>query len=150
MIRKARIADAPLIHALIKVWAKKGKVLDRPLNYIYENIRDYWVDEHGKRIVACCALHVIGWEGLAEIKSLIVSQTHQNRGIGASLVVQCLAEAKGLGAGSIFALTFAGPFFKKLGFRTIDRKELPHKIWNDCVNCVNFPDCREEAVLYKL
>ncbi len=29
----------------------------------------------------------------------------------------------------------------------MDKKELPHKIWTDCLNCVKFPDCDESALI---
>ncbi|MDD5583623.1 MAG: N-acetyltransferase [Candidatus Omnitrophica bacterium] len=150
MIRKAKIVDAKAIYELINAWAKEGRVLERPLNHIYENIRDFWVEEHAKKIIGCCALHSIGWQDLGEIKSLTVAKKFQGRGIGKKLVNKCLAEAPILGIRNVFALTFAAQFFKKLGFKPVDRKELPHKIWSDCVNCVYFPDCREEAVIFKI
>ena len=34
-------------------------------------------------------------------------------------------------------------FFQRLGFAEIDKGELPHKVWADCVNCPKFPDCDE-------
>jgi amino-acid N-acetyltransferase len=150
MIRKAKISDAKAIYELINSWAKEGRVLERPLNYIYENIRDFWVYEEAKKIIGCCALHSIGWQDLGEIKSLTVAKKFQDQGIGKMLVKKCLEEARVLGIKNVFALTFASQFFKKLKFSPIDRKELPHKIWSDCVNCVYFPDCREEAVIFKI
>jgi len=72
MIRKAKITDAKPIQNLIRVWAKKGKMLDRPLNYVYENIRDFWVCEEKGKVIGCCSLHIVGWESLAEIISLAV------------------------------------------------------------------------------
>jgi amino-acid N-acetyltransferase len=150
MIRKAKISDAKQLYALINSWAKKGKVLERSLNYLYEAIRDFWVYEDKRKIVGCCALHVVGWQDLGEIKSLVVAKKYQGRGIGKQLVEKCLQEARSLGIKNIFALTFVTSFFKKLGFKAINRKDLPHKIWSDCVNCVYFPDCHEEALIFKL
>lgn len=150
MIRKAKISDTGDIHALINSWAKQGKVLERPLNYIYENIRDFWVYENNKKISGCSALHIVGWQDMAEIKSLVVAQKLQGKGIGSDLVAKCIEEAKELGIKKVFALTFVGNFFKKLGFRKISMKELPHKIWSDCVNCVYFPNCKEEALILKI
>ena len=97
-----------------------------------------------------CALHLVGWNDLAEIKSLVVDKKYQNKGIGRSLVSVCIKEAKGLGAKSVFALTFIGPFFKKMGFRKISKDNLPHKIWSECVHCVYFPNCQEEAFVLNL
>ncbi len=150
MIRKAKLTDAKEIYALINSWSKKGKVLGRSLNYIYENIRDFWVYQEKKKIIGACALHAVGWQDLGEVKSLVVLPKFQHKKIGTKLVSRCIDEAKALGVKNVFALTFVPLFFKKLGFRQIDMKELPHKIWNDCVDCVYFPDCQEKAVILKL
>ena len=150
MIRKATISDCKEMQGLINFWAKKGRVLERSLNYLYENIRDFWVYTEKKKIVACCSLHVVGWQELAEIKSLTVAEKFQGKGIGIKLVKKCLEEAKSLGVKKIFALTFSPDFFKRLGFRKVDKKNLPHKIWSDCINCAEFPDCKEAALLLKI
>jgi amino-acid N-acetyltransferase len=150
MISKAKISDAQEIYDLLAGWAKKRKLLSRSLTYIYENIRDFWIYREGNRIVGCCALHSVGWEGMAEVKSLAVEAKCQKKGIGKSLVKKCLAEAKALGFQKVFALTFVPGFFVKMGFAGLDKKDLPHKIWSDCVNCVYFPDCNEEAVIINL
>jgi len=151
MIRKARISDAETIYGLISRWSKQSKVLPRPLNYIYENLRDFWVYEQKKKVVGACALHVVGWQGLAEVKSLVVAKRLQGRKIGTEMVQSCLKEAEDLGIETVFALTFVPGFFRTLGFRRIDKGKLPHKIWSDCVNCVFFPHkCKEEAVALKI
>jgi amino-acid N-acetyltransferase len=95
-------------------------------------------------------LHAIGWQDLGEIKSLVVEKKFQNQKIGSSLVKKCLDEAKELGVKKVFALTFVPHFFKKLGFKEIEMKQLPTKIWSDCVNCVYFPNCKEKAVTIKI
>jgi amino-acid N-acetyltransferase len=149
MLRKAAIDDAKGIYDLLAFWAKKGKLLERSLNYIYEHIRDFWVYTDKGKVCGCCALHIIGWEDLAEVKSLAVAKNYQKRGIGVKLVRQCLEEAKQLGLKNIFALTFVDGFFKKQGFTEVDKKDLPHKIWSDCINCVSFPNCNEKAVIFR-
>jgi len=55
-----------------------------------------------------------------------------------------------MGVEEVFALTYAATFFKKFGFKIIDRKKLPHKIWNDCINCPDFPDCGETAMILSM
>ncbi|MBD3246847.1 MAG: N-acetyltransferase [Candidatus Omnitrophica bacterium] len=147
MIRKARIQDAAEIHGLIGYWAAKKKMLERPMNHIYENIRDYWLYTERKKILGCCALHSVGWNELGEIKSLSVRPRAQRRGIATKLVRTALREADTLGMRQVFALTFVPDFFSRLGFREIPRSELPHKIWSDCIHCVFFPDCKETAVI---
>lgn len=150
MLRKAKIADAKGIYRLISFWAKKNKVLERPLNYIYENIRDFWICTQNRRIIGSCALHVIGWEDLAEIKSLVVDKRKHKKGIGKELVEACVKEAKSLGVKNIFVLTFVETFFRHLGFKKLSKNKLPHKIWSDCINCVYFPNCKEESLILNI
>lgn len=148
MVRKAQLPDVKKIYNLILFWAKKGSVLERPLNYIYENLRDFWVYEERGKIVGACSLHVAGWKGLAEIKSLVVDKRFHGRGIGRKLVEACIEEAKYLGVKRVFTLTFVEKFFRKVGFKKITKDKLPQKIWSDCIHCVFFPHkCKEEALI---
>jgi amino-acid N-acetyltransferase len=146
MIRKAKIKDIKQIQNLINSFAKKDIMLPRSLNELYENVRDFWVAEEGSKIVGCSALH-ISWDDLAEIKSLAVAKNRQKKGIGRELIAACINEAKNLGAGKIFALTYKPDYFKRFGFRRIKHVDLPHKIWAECINCPKFPDCQETALL---
>jgi amino-acid N-acetyltransferase len=150
MIKKIKIDKAKEVQQLINSAAGRGKVLERSLNYIYENIRDFRVYLEGEKIVGCCSLHVVGWQSLAEVKSLVVDSDFQKKTIGTQLVQDCIKEAKTLGVSKVFALTFAPIFFKKQGFELIDKNSLPHKIWTECLNCKYFPDCKEEAVIIKI
>ncbi len=146
MIRKARLTDVKAIQSLVNQYADSGQMLPRTLNELYENLRDFHVYEEDDALVGVCALH-ISWDGLAEIRSLAVRRDRVKRGIGASLVRQCLAEAVSLQVARVFVLTYQAGFFRKLGFADVDKKELPHKIWTDCLNCVKFPNCDESALI---
>ena len=149
MIRKAKAREAEEIKKLIDYYAQKNEMLPRSLSEIYENLRDYWVWEEKKKIVGCVALHV-SWIDLGEIKSLAVARNYTRRGIGTALVEKCLEEAKVLGLKKLFVLTYKPEFFKKKGFKLIDKEELPSKIWSECVRCVKFPNCNEIALSYYL
>jgi amino-acid N-acetyltransferase len=72
------------------------------------------------------------------------------RGIGSQVVSACLDEACALGLKRIFCLTYKPAFFAKFGFQVVDKSELPHKVWGDCIKCVKFPDCDEIAMILKL
>lgn len=149
VIRKAGINDIKPIQQLINRFAVMDLMLPRALNELYENIRDFWVYERSGRVLGCCALHVC-WERLAEIKSLAVDRRNWKNGIGRQLVDTCIEDAAGLGADSVFVLTYQPVFFKKMGFRRIAHSKLPHKIWAECIRCPKFPDCKEVALLKKL
>lgn len=150
MLQKAVLADAKLIQELIASFAQKRVMLPRALNYVYENIRDFWIWKVDGKVLGCCAMHVIGWDGLGEVKSLCVDESLQKQGIGKILVDSCEAEAKELGLTQVFALTYVPGFFAKCGFHEVTKEALPHKIWSDCIDCPFFPNCSEIAVLKKL
>ncbi|OCC16404.1 N-acetylglutamate synthase [Dissulfuribacter thermophilus] len=107
-----------------------------------------FVNEEGN-IVATCALH-ISWENLAEIRSLAVMEQFQGRGIGSALVEFAISEALTLEIYRVFTLTYQPIFFKKMGFKEVDKKILPHKVWSDCLKCPKFPDCDEVALMIEL
>jgi len=147
VIRKATINDIKKIQRLINSFASRDLMIPRSLNELYENIRDFFVYVDRGRILGCSALHIVGWEGLAEIKSLAVDSKQQGKGIGSLLLSACLEEAKRLKVKRVFTLTYCPGFFKKFKFRPIDKLKLPHKIWAECCNCPKFPDCKETALI---
>ncbi len=149
MIRKAKLEDVKEIQRLIKQYSTRGDILPRSLSEIYDDLRDFLVFIQNRKMVGICALHIC-WEDLAEVRSLAVKEEDRKKGIGAKLVKACLEEAKTLGARRVFALTYQTGFFEKLGFKTVDKTVLPHKIWSDCLKCVKFPDCDEVAVVKEL
>lgn len=149
MIRKAMLADVRTIQSLVNQYADTGQMLPRTLNELYEHLRDFHVYEDDGSVVGVCALHV-SWDGLAEIRSLVVRQDSVKRGIGTELVKRCLAEAAELQVERVFVLTYQAVFFRKLGFTDVDKKELPHKIWTDCLNCIKFPNCDESALIIRI
>ncbi len=145
MIRKLTDPDVPKIKELIDASAKTNKVLPRSLNSIYENMRDFFAYEENGRILGCAAFHVV-WADLGEIRSVVVSPEARGKGIGRQLIAECNKEAESLKVKKVFLLTEIPGFFEKFGFVKIDKALLPHKIWSDCVDCVNFPDCCEVAM----
>jgi amino-acid N-acetyltransferase len=151
MIRKAKITDVKEIQKLIEQSAKKGEMLSRSLSELYDNLRDFYVflNDGESQIQGTCAMHIC-WEDLAEVRSLVVREQYQRRGIGTKLIESCLSEAISLGIYRIFALTYKPNFFLKFGFRMVDKGALPHKIWADCIHCVKFPECDEIAVLLEV
>ena len=148
-IRNANIADVKKIQEFVNYFAKKEEMLPRALNELYEGVRDFFVYDDKGEIKGVCALRIL-WEDLAEIRSLAVRETDQLHGIGKLLVRKCLREAGDLGVKKVFALTYRPEFFKKMGFREIDKSKLPQKIWGDCLKCHKFPDCDENAVIITL
>jgi len=151
MLRKAKINDVRTIHALIDGYARKGAMLPCALVDLYERVRDFYVyiDDASKEIIGACALHIC-WEDLAEIRSLAVKEEERLKGVGRKMALACLEEAAILGLKKVFALTYTPEFFEKLGFKSIDKNVLPHKIWGECIKCSKFPECDETAMMLDL
>jgi amino-acid N-acetyltransferase len=149
MIRKARIVDIIEIQKMLRDYASSGKLLARSLSELYTNVRDMMVFLDQDQVVGCCSLHIV-WENLAEIRSLAVAQSHQGRGVGRNLVESCIDEARELGIGRLFTLTYEVDFFGQLGFRPVDKNMFPQKVWADCIHCPKFPNCDEAALVLDL
>jgi amino-acid N-acetyltransferase len=147
VIRKANIRDVKRIHALVNFYSKKGELLPRSLNEIYEDLRDLSVYDLEGQIVGVCALH-INWEDLAEIRSLAVKEECGGQGYGTELVKKCLEEAQQLEISRIYTLTYRPEFFERLGFKRIEKSQLPQKVWGDCIKCFKFPECDEIALIH--
>ncbi len=146
-IAKAALSDVAEIHQLIMAAAEKQQMLARSLQSIYENLRAFVVCRNrAGDVIGCCALQIV-WNDMAEIRSLVVLPRYKGKGIGAALVESCMNEARVLGIPKVFTLTYVPEFFKKQGFKAIDKNKLPHKIWADCIHCPHFPDCDEVALL---
>ena len=149
MLRKAQIGDVKEIQKLLTLYAGKGDMLSRSLSELYEALRDFYVEESDGQLLGTAALHIV-WEDLAEVRSVAVAEQSGRRGVGSTLVQACIDEARLLGLKRVFCLTYKPDFFARFGFRLVDKSELPHKVWGDCIKCVKFPDCDENAMILDL
>jgi len=155
MIRNARMGDIKKIYDLLQYFADKDLLLGRSLSSLYDQLRDFSVyvekveEEPGQeKLVGVCAMHIC-WDNLAEIRSLAVTEGYQGKGVGRQLVDKALSEADAYGITKVFTLTYQPDFFRNIGFKDIDKAELPHKVWSDCIQCSKFPDCNEEALVWE-
>ena len=146
IVDEARIADAVEIHRMVAYWAERTPVLAKSLGEIYENLREFVVARQNGQVVGAAALH-IDWADLAEIRTVVVDPSSQGRGIGKALIDKQIDVSKRLGLERVFVLTDRIEWFTKLGFGPIDKSELPHKVWRDCVHCPLFTCCTEVALV---
>jgi amino-acid N-acetyltransferase len=103
------------------------------------------VDEDGS-IAGVGGLHII-WDRLAEVRTMAVAPDKRRRGIGAEIVRRLIEDGEVLGIEKYFTLTYQPEFFKALGFEVINKEELPHKVWKECIDCPKFPNCDEIAMV---
>ena len=144
--RRAHLLDAEDIIGLIADYANEGLMLPRTLNSVYEGIWEYSLALDEERVVGVGGLHVI-WNDLVEVRSLAVNRAYTGRGIGSRLVGILLEKARDLQCPRAFTLTYQVGFFEKLGFCLTNKEDMPHKVWKECLNCVKFPNCDENAMV---
>lgn len=148
-LRKARMSDIGGILSLINGYARQGIMLPRNEFELSEGIRDFTLLCDGETVVGCAALHFYG-PTMAEVRSLAVHPDAKGSGAGRLLMEALEREAREYDLDALFAFTYVPGFFTKLGYREVDRAELPLKAWKDCLRCPKFQACDEIAVLMLL
>lgn len=148
-LRRAKLPDVEAMMSLINHFADQGLMLPRSRNSLYEGLREFLVVEEQDRIIGIGALHII-WDDLAEIRTLAVLEEYQGQGVGRSLVNALLADARTILCPRVFTLTYQPGFFERCGFIMINKEDMPHKVWKDCIHCVKFPNCDENAMMLNL
>jgi amino-acid N-acetyltransferase len=169
-IRRAKVSDVQQIVSLINSYAEKGEMLYRSQGQVLQQVRNYFVaaasnlDNHSNgtssvgssdsppeadapaaQILACGSLDIT-WNDLAELRSLAVQPDAMGKGLGTQVVKALMGDALELGLKHVFALTYKPHFFERLGFKIIDKQQLPHKVWSICIDCLKFPVCDEVAM----
>lgn len=149
LIRKAVLTDAQDILDLVNALAQDQVMLPRSPASVVENIRDFQVAQVDGAFAGCAALAVI-WSDICEVRSIAVAPEHQGLGLGRSMLERLLDEALALGLQRVMAFTYIPDFFLRQGFHLVEHADLPHKVFNDCLNCPKFHCCDEVAVLREL
>ena len=106
-----------------------------------------WRPTTTDEVIGCAALHVF-WEDLAELKCLAVSENAHGQGVGRKLRRGLLGCGARTWRSRRSSRSRTSPtFFERCGYHIIEKAELPHKIWNECVRCPLFPNCTEIALI---
>lgn len=145
--RRAMLGDAPPIHSLICEYSGDGTLLPRSFGDVCENIRDFFVVQDGRAIIACGALHIYG-PHLCEVRSIAVSPRARRRGAGRRVVRALIRDAHRHGIDSICLFTRIPEFFARLGFSPGRPEDLPDKIFKDCLACPRLHCCDEVPMIY--
>jgi amino-acid N-acetyltransferase len=144
--RRAKVSDAPAIHALVAHYAAQGLLLPRAAEEIRANVGHFIVQEDRDRVVSCLSLESYTAD-LAEIRSIAVDPENRGQGLGARLIASALAEARRRGIARVFAVTHAPKFFERQGFTATARQSLTEKIERDCRTCSQQRTCKLVAVI---
>jgi len=118
-VRAALTSDVKSIQGMREQLEGSKVLLGHELVSLFESVPEFLVavNEAGT-VVGAGALHVM-WEDLAEVRSVVVSESLRGTGIGHAVLEGLLAKAKALGIKRVFCLTFETEFFGKHGFAEI-------------------------------
>ena len=153
--RRAEERDVGALSALVGASAFQagggGALLPLADGEIRELVRAraFFVAMAGDALAGCAS--VVEYDGLAELRSLIVAPEHRARGVGRALVALCMDEARARGYAELLALTRdeAMPLLERSGFRREPRP--PEKLARDCARCPLLDaGCNEVAVVAAL
>jgi amino-acid N-acetyltransferase len=129
VIRRARTRDIPAISALVHTYTSQRVLLAKDTVTLYESVQEFRVAEIGGEVIGCGALHVL-WEDLGEIRTLAVSPERRGHGIGDRLLDELISDARELGLGRLFALTFQTRFFARHGFIEIQGTPVDPEVYS--------------------
>lgn len=139
-IRPALEADLPAVEALLEAAGLPREGVRDMLG------GDLVLSEAPDALLGCAGLEVHGRHAL--LRSVAVSGTRRGKGVGESLVLDRIREARRRRLDSVHLLTVsAADWFPRFGFRTIPRDDVPPAIrgtWEYSVHCPS------EAVVMEL
>ncbi|AXX92637.1 GNAT family N-acetyltransferase [Malaciobacter molluscorum LMG 25693] len=147
---KPTVSHIKDMQTLVKPEVDSGKILLRTEDEMANTIRSYIVVSVDGKMAGFTALHIHS-SRLAEVRSLIISKEFRGLKLGKKLVEACIEEGRKYELSQILSLTYEQGFFESIGFRKIEKEDIPeHKIWADCIRCKLFPICEEIAMVYDL
>ena len=149
IIRPAVREDVATIVRIIAHYASQGLMLPRSHSALLQALSDYLVADVDGEIIGCGGLEQYT-KDTAEIYGLATSPEKSIRGTGSAIVQALIEKARTENISQVFALTLAPAFFQKMGFRTVEQKDLPMKVWKDCVACPKYGNCDETAMVLDL
>ena len=148
-IRPAAQEDVHTIVRIIAHYASEGLMLPRSHGALADALRDYLVADVAGSVIGCGGLEQYTNDS-AEIYGLATDPDKSYHGTGSAIVRALIEKARTEKISQVFALTLAPGFFQKMGFRTVEHKDLPMKVWKDCVACPKYGNCDEVAMVLHL
>jgi amino-acid N-acetyltransferase len=148
-VRQAQINDVPEIVRIIAHHASRGLMLPRSAAALSASLDCYMVADVGGQVIGCGGLDRYT-DDSAEIYGLATAPAGTPPGTGRALVQALIDRARAQSISKVFALTLAPGFFSKMGFKTVEHRELPLKVWKDCVACPKYGNCDEIAMVLEL
>ena len=149
-LRTAVRGDARKIHDLIHRNQQAGHLLPRDLSELTSRVDRFVVAVDGRgSLVACGELAPLS-PAVAEIRSLVVTETRRGQGIGRRIVDELRARARAAGYDDLCVFAHQPAYFAHMGFSIVPHTWLPEKIMANCSSCPLFRRCEQFAMVTDL
>jgi amino-acid N-acetyltransferase len=99
--------------------------------------------------MACAELAPLS-RRVAEVRSLVVSDSSRRVGLAARLLNELTGRARATGFETLCAFTHDARFFLRQNFSIVPHHWLPEKVATDCVGCPLFRKCGQHAMVFPL
>jgi amino-acid N-acetyltransferase len=149
ILRPAGPDDVAAVHRLIAENTEAGHLLPRTVADVEHHAARFVVAANGRGVVGCAELAPLS-DGVAEVRSLVVADTHRGQRIGSRLVREIASTAAARGFRTLCAFTHEPSHFVRMGFTIVPHIWLPEKIARDCTSCALFRQCGQYAVTLAL
>lgn len=150
VLRTAVRSDVRRIHDLIQRNQQAGHLLPREMSELVARIDRFVVGVDGRgAIIACGELAPLS-TSLAEIRSLVVSETRRGQGLGRRIVDELRTRALAAGYTDLCVFAHQPAYFAHMGFSIVPHTWLPEKIMADCRSCPLFRKCEQFAMVMDL
>ena len=145
-LRTAGASDARKLHALVQANLEEGHLLPRTLSELTVRANRFVVAVRGRKIVGCAELAPLS-PHVAEVRSLAVDTNARGSRVGVAIVDELRRRARREGFEKLCAFTHAPSYFIHMGFSIVPHLWVPEKIFTDCVNCPQFRQCGQYAMV---
>jgi amino-acid N-acetyltransferase len=136
-VRPARTGDVRRIVALVDTYARERILLGKELVTLFEDVQEFRVAvADDGTVIGCGALHVM-WEDLAEVRTLAVDPQWRKHRVGHRILDALVEQAREVGVGRLFCLTFEVDFFARHGFHAIDGTPVEPAVYTELLRSMD-------------
>ena len=125
--RHAKRDDISAIQSVLASNRADVSLFQQSIREIQRNINNFFVVEHGKKVVGCAGLHTYK-NRIAEIRGISVRPEYQRQGVGDALLNRCIDISISKGIRTLWLSSTKPNYFSRFGFQPISKWSLPMSV----------------------
>ncbi|PZE26098.1 MULTISPECIES: amino-acid N-acetyltransferase [unclassified Curtobacterium] len=133
LVRPALASDVPHIQRLIEPYVARRILLGKDNVTLYGSIQQFRIAEGPDGVPIGCGALAVFWDDIAEVRTLALDPAWLHKRVGHRLLDGLEHDARQLGIGRIFCLTFEVEFFTKHGYLEIGESVVSPEVYAELV-----------------